>query len=90
MREILKTMLRDVETETAPMRVLYEARKKMMINERNTQAYQKKARANPHSDEFKPNKPIASLSLTTLMYYWYGGDDEINRVFPINTEGYLK
>ena len=91
MREILETMLRDVETETAPMRVLYEARKRM-IRKKCIKRYKKKlTKINPHSEEFKGGKPISGLSFSTLIGYWCQGESKpgINRVFPINTEGYL-
>ena len=88
MREILETMLRDVETETAPMRVLYEAQTK----ESNRRRYQKRVRMNTHGSEFRRGKPIGDLSFITLVDCWnFGfGNHIINRVFPINTEGYLK
>ncbi|MDG6949548.1 MAG: hypothetical protein JRM77_06870 [Nitrososphaerota archaeon] len=96
MREILETMLRDIEKETAPMRVLYEAQTKERIKEidreRRRHRRQKKMRMNPHSTGFPGGKPIANLSFSILVNYWYHGQGTpgINRVFPINTEGYLK
>ena len=91
MREILETTLRDVEKETAPMRVLYEARKKEAHRESSRQKYQKKARMNTHGRDFMPIKPIADLSFVSLIDSWYNrwANNRINRVFPINTEGYL-
>ena len=46
---------------------------------------------NTHGRDFMPIKPIADLSFVSLIDSWYNrwANNRINRVFPINTEGYL-
>ena len=87
-----KALFNKVFRAMEELRVFESQRCKKMREQRHRQKQiERKTRLNPHSHQFCVQKEIGDMAFRTLRQYWYGcGFVNVNRVFPIDTSGYVE